>query len=87
MKTDQQKPLVSAIIPTFNRGWIICEAVESILNQDYPNIETIIIDDGSNDDTAKKFSPYLDRITYIKQKNKGVSAARNIGIKKDQTAI
>ncbi len=80
MKPDHKKPLVSAIIPTFNRGWIICEAVESILDQDYPNIETIIIDDGSTDDTYKKLFPYLDRITYIKQENKGVSAARNLGI-------
>ncbi|MCK5310550.1 MAG: glycosyltransferase [Desulfobacteraceae bacterium] len=82
MKNDTIKPLVSAIIPTFNRGWIITEAVESILDQNYPNIETIIIDDGSTDDTAKKLSPYLDRITYLKQENKGVSAARNLGIKK-----
>ncbi|MCK5541956.1 MAG: glycosyltransferase family 2 protein [Desulfobacterales bacterium] len=82
MKTNSKNPLVSAIIPTFNRGWIICEAVESILNQNYLNIETIVIDDGSTDDTAKKLVPYLDRITYIKQENKGVSAARNLGIKK-----
>ena len=82
METDYKKPLVSAIIPTFNRGWIVAEAVESILNQDYPNIETIVIDDGSTDDTAKQLFPYLDRITYIKQENKGVSAARNLGIKK-----
>jgi len=81
MKTNPENPLVSAIIPTFNRGWIICESVESILNQKYPNIETIVIDDGSTDDTAKKLLPYLDRITYIKQENKGVSAARNLGIR------
>ncbi|MCD4742911.1 MAG: glycosyltransferase family 2 protein [Desulfobacteraceae bacterium] len=82
METDHEKLLVSAIIPTFNRGWIVAEAVKSILNQDYPNIETIVIDDGSTDDTAKQLFPYLDKITYIKQENKGVSAARNLGIKK-----
>ena len=82
MRSNQQNPLVSAIIPTFNRGWIIAEAVESILDQNYPNIETIVIDDGSTDDTAKKLSPYLDKITYLQQGNKGVSAARNLGIKK-----
>ncbi len=82
MNLNHKNPLVSAIIPTFNRGWIICEAVESILNQTYPNIETIVIDDGSTDDTTKKLIPYLDRITYLKQENKGVSAARNLGIKK-----
>ncbi len=81
MKIDHKKPLVSAIIPTFNRGWIISEAVESILDQDYPNIELIVIDDGSTDDTSQKLFSYLDRITYINQENKGVSAARNLGIK------
>ena len=82
MKISSKKPLVSAVIPTFNRAWSIGKAVESILNQNYPNIETIVIDDGSTDDTVKKLSPYLNRITYLKQENKGVSAARNHGIKK-----
>jgi glycosyltransferase involved in cell wall biosynthesis len=82
MKINPENPLVSAIIPTFNRGWILCEAIESILDQKYSNIETIVIDDGSTDNTTKKLAPYLDRITYIKQENKGVSAARNLGISK-----
>ena len=74
--------MVTVIIPTFNRGWIITEAVESILNQNYPNIETIVIDDGSTDDTAKKLSHYFDRITQIKQKNKGVSCCKKTWNKK-----
>ena len=77
MKNNTKNPMVAVIIPTFNQGWCITEAVESISNQNYPNIEIIIIDDGSTDNTAKKFSPYLDRITYIKQKNKGVNAEKN----------
>ncbi len=81
METKPEKPLVSAIIPTFNRGWAIADAVESVLNQTYPYIETIVIDDGSTDDTHEILLPYLDRITYLKQENKGVSAARNRGIK------
>ena len=58
MKNKTKKPMVTVIITTFNRG--------GLLLQNYPNIETIVIDDGSTNDTAKKFFPYLDRITYIK---------------------
>ncbi len=82
MIRNPKMPLVTAIIPTFNRGWIVEQAIQSVLEQDYPNIETIVIDDGSTDNTEKQILPYLNRITYIKQENKGVSAARNIGIKK-----
>lgn len=82
MSFSTPKPLVSAVIPTFNRGWSICRAVESVLYQDYPHIETIVVDDGSNDDTAEKLLPYTDRIQVIKQENQGVSAARNTGIKR-----
>ena len=80
MPCSTPKPLVSAVIPTFNRGWTICRAVESVLCQDYPHIETIVVDDGSSDNTGEKLSPYADRIRIIEQKNLGVSAARNTGI-------
>lgn len=81
MPCSNLKPLVSTVIPTFNRGWSICRAVKSVLCQDYPNIEIIVVDDGSDDDTEEKLAPYTDRIRVLKQKNKGVSAARNAGIK------
>ncbi len=76
-----ENPLVSVIIPTFNRGWIVAEAVKSVLAQDYCPIELIVVDDGSTDDTVRKLGPFMDKIILIIQKNKGVSAARNTGIK------
>ncbi|MFO7752407.1 MAG: glycosyltransferase [Desulfobacteraceae bacterium] len=81
MDRSTSKPLVSAVIPTFNRGWTVCRAIDSVLTQDYPNIETIVVDDGSLDDTGEKLSPYAGRISLIKQENRGVSAARNTGIR------
>ncbi len=75
-------PLVSVIIPTYNRGWIVCEAVDSVLAQDYPNFEVLVVDDGSTDNTKDLLGKYKDNIRVLYQKNRGVSAARNIGIKK-----
>ena len=73
-------PLVSVIIPTFNRGWIVREAIDSVLAQDYPNFELIVVDDGSTDDTNAILRAYGDRLKVIEQSNSGVSAARNRGI-------
>jgi GT2 family glycosyltransferase len=74
--------LVSVILPTYNRAWVLKEAIDSILFQDYPNIELIIVDDGSTDKTPELLASYGDRITVLTQENRGVSAARNAGIKK-----
>ncbi len=79
--TDRNKR-VSVIIPSYNREWIIREAIDSVLNQKYRNFELIVVDDGSTDNTVKILSSYRDKITVIRQENKGVSAARNRGIKK-----
>lgn len=73
-------PLVSAIIPTYNRAHIICEAVESALQQTYSNIEVIVVDDGSEDDTLSLLKQYGDRIRVVAQANAGPAAARNRGI-------
>jgi len=74
-------PLVSVILPTYNRAWTLKDAVDSVLLQDYPNIELIIIDDGSEDNTQELLGVYKNEITVFYQTNKGVSAARNKGIK------
>jgi len=79
--TRIEKPLISVIIPTFNRGWALKEAVDSVLDQDYRNKELIIVDDGSTDNTGDILCPYENRITTIRQENAGVSAARNRGIR------
>ncbi len=81
MKLTSNTPLVSAIIPTFNRGWILREAVQSVLDQTYHPLEIIVVDDGSTDDTREILRLFGDRITVLFQENKGVSAARNLGIK------
>lgn len=76
-----KKGFVSIIIPTYNRGGFLKQAIDSALVQTYRDIEIIVIDDGSTDNTSELVSSYGDRIQYIKQNRKGVSAARNLGIK------
>jgi GT2 family glycosyltransferase len=81
MRSNQSLPLVSIIIPTYNRSRLLQEAVESALAQTYPNVEVIVVDDGSADDTAQVMAQYDDRLCYIRQANRGVAAARNTGIR------
>jgi len=76
-------PLVSVIIPTYNRATTIVRAIESVLNQTYKNFELIVVDDNSTDNTEKVLSHYIanSRINYIKlTKNIGGGGARNRGI-------
>jgi len=72
--------LVSIIIPTYNRGWILKDAIESVIAQTVNDVELIVVDDGSTDHTKKILDSYNHRIKIIHQANKGVSAARNAGI-------
>ncbi|MCC7355150.1 MAG: glycosyltransferase [Anaerolineae bacterium] len=74
-------PRVSAIIPTYNCAEYIVEAIESILAQTYQDLEIIVIDDGSTDNTRQLLAPYQDRIIYLYQENQGESVARNRGIR------
>lgn len=73
---------VSFIMPVYNCSNCVIRAIESILNQTYKNIELIIINDGSTDNTLDKIIKYQSdkRVKIINQKNKGPSYARNIGI-------
>jgi glycosyltransferase involved in cell wall biosynthesis len=73
--------LISIILPTFNRGWIVAEAIESVLAQADAAFELIVVDDGSADDTPQLLQNYGNRIRVLRQKNRGVSAARNRGIR------
>jgi GT2 family glycosyltransferase len=75
-----RNPLVSAIIPTYNRAHVICEAVDSALGQTYSQIEVIVVDDGSKDDTLARLKQYGDRIRVVSQGNAGPAVARNRGI-------
>jgi glycosyltransferase involved in cell wall biosynthesis len=72
-------PLISVIIPVYNRERYLAEAIESVLNQTYPAIELIIVDDGSTDRSAEIAQKYP--LTYHYQPNGGMGAARNAGVK------
>lgn len=73
-------PLVSVIIPTYNRALTVGESIDSVLNQTYPNIEAILVDDGSTDETPAVLRSYGDRIRVVTQTNAGPAIARNRGI-------
>ena len=72
--------MVSVIIPTYNRGWVLQEAIDSVLAQDFKDFELIVVDDGSTDNTGKMLDSYDQDLIVIRQTNRGVSAARNRGI-------
>jgi glycosyltransferase involved in cell wall biosynthesis len=77
-------PLVSIIIPSYNYGHLISDALDSVLKQTYQHWECIIVDDGSIDNTKEIVLSYLakdTRIRYLFQTNKGLASARNTGIK------
>lgn len=73
-------PLVSVVIPTFNRAYCLPDTIKSVLNQTYKNIELIIVDDGSTDDTREILKQFKDKVNYIYQENAGLASARNKGL-------
>ena len=73
-------PLVSVVIPTYNYGAYVGQAIDSALAQTYPHVEVVVVDDGSTDDTPARLAAYGDRIRVVSQANQGLSAARNAGI-------
>lgn len=78
-------PLISIIIPCYNDAQYIEQAVNSVLNQTYTNIEVIVVDDGSDEETKKVLKKLEHRITkLISQENKGQSTARNVGIRESK---
>lgn len=72
---------VSVVIPCYNQGHFLKDAIDSALNSTHKHLEVIVVNDGSTDETEKVALSYGNRIRYIKQENKGLSAARNTGIK------
>lgn len=83
LSNSDYSPLVSVIMPTYNRKDIIKNAIDSVLSQTYSNFELIIVDDGSNDGTSN-FLKTIDDDRLVLQShtnNKGVASARNTGLK------
>jgi glycosyltransferase involved in cell wall biosynthesis len=72
--------LVSVIMPTYNRASFLRRAIPCVLAQTHRNVELIVIDDGSSDDTPAVLQEYADRIVVIRQNHEGVSIARNAGM-------
>lgn len=79
LPTIGEQPLVSVVIATFNHGEYLPQAIESVLSQDYPHVELIIVDDGSTDDTPAVLDRYKDRARIIRQENAGQASALNRG--------
>ena len=76
----QNSSLVSVIIPTYNRAELVQRAIQSVLNQTWPHIQLIVVDDGSTDNT-QEILKNVEGIEYIFQANQGQGAARNRGLK------
>ena len=73
--------MVSVVLPTFNRARCIARAIDSVLDQTFTDIELIVVDDGSTDDTRELVEQYTDsRVRYVWQEHEGACAARNRGI-------
>jgi len=81
-ETDRQTTTVSVIIPAYNQALYVSQAIQSVLDQTYPNFELIVVDDGSTDESPKILAGIQDpRLRVISQPNAGLSAARNTGLR------
>lgn len=83
----QESPTVSVIIPNYNYGKYLPQAIESVFAQSRPAAEIIVVDDGSTDDSHQILEQYGERIRVIYQKNSGVAAARNHGVEKSSGTL
>ncbi|MGA1843686.1 MAG: glycosyltransferase family 2 protein [bacterium] len=79
-----KQPKVSCIIPTYNRASCLSQAIDSVLAQDYEDLDLLVVDDGSTDHTSSILEGYGQRIHAFHQSHKGVSSARNLGLEKSK---
>ena len=79
-QSEGSGPLVSVIIPVFNGQQYLSEAIDSVLDQTYSNLEIIAVDDGSTDESSRILISYGSRIRYLHQNNQGTASARNSGV-------
>lgn len=75
------KPLVSVIVPTYNCGRFVGDAIESVLSQSYEPLEVVVVDDGSTDETVRVVGQYGERVRFFSQLNSGPAAARNRAVR------
>ena len=79
MKKEQSAPSVSVVIPFYSNAEWLCEAVESVLAQDYDDYEVVVVNDGSKEDVSAFLEKYGDKIKYYEKENGGCASARNFG--------
>lgn len=79
-KGREVRPLASVIIPCFNAGRFVVDAIESALAQTYRPLEVIVVDDGSSDDSLRRIRSYSGRVRVFSQEHRGAAAARNAGL-------
>jgi len=84
MATDARAPTVSVVIPAYNAAWCVRKAIDSVLGQTFRDVEVVVVDDGSTDGTADTLATYGQSIRVLRQRNGGLSSARNAGIRASQ---
>ena len=84
---DESLPLVTIVTPSYNQGRFIRDTIESVLTQDYPNIEYIVMDAASTDETAEIVREYAGRLTFISEPDRGQSHAINKGFARARGSI
>jgi glycosyltransferase involved in cell wall biosynthesis len=80
LPTNIDLPLVSVVIPAYNRGYALHETIEAVINQTYKNFEIIIVDDGSTDNTKNVVSAFGNKLRYIQKAHSGQGDTRNVGL-------
>jgi len=78
-KKDPSLPTLTVVTPAYNQADFLRDSIESVLSQDYPNIEYVVLDDGSTDDTPRILAEYGDRFVWESQKNMGQTPTINKG--------
>ncbi len=84
---QEDDPIVTIITPSYNQGHFIRATIESVLSQDYPNVEYIVMDGGSTDETSAVVKDYASRVTFISERDRGQSHAINKGFQMARGSI
>ncbi len=85
--SDAELPLVTIVTPSYNQGRFIAATIESVLSQDYPHIEYLIVDGASTDETAAVVERYAEHLTFISEPDRGQSDAINKGFRMARGSI